>query len=351
MTQTFLAIVKKEMIHIVRDRRTMFITIFMPLILLLLFGFAISMEVDNIRVISVAENYSPRTRAIIQRLATNHYFDYHGEVPMSEVNTILTRSDADAAIVLREKNGLLESQIIVDAVNPTVSRTVTAYLTSVIKPNADGKLLNITTLFNPQLKSAYNFVPGIMGMIFILICAIMTSVSIVSEKERGTLDLLLISPIRPATIIFGKLLPYFLLSCIILAIMLLMAYTVLELPFSGTMISVVLISILYIILSLSIGLLVSTLVDTQVSAMIVSAVMFMTPVMLLSGMIFPVDNMPLPLQWFSCIIPARWYIEAVRILMIQQSDISFVVKDIAILSLMTLVILTAASLKFKASTR
>lgn len=349
MNTTFYAICKKEMIHIVRDRRTMFITIFMPLILLLLFGFAISMEVNDIRIVAVVEKHTQHTQKILQRLATNDYFKYQGIVAMNDVNTILTRSDADAAVVLRERNGALESQIIVDAVNPTIARTITAYISSTVSPNQSPKLLIVKTLFNPQLKSAYNFVPGIMGMIFILICAIMTSVSIVSEKERGTLNLLLISPAKPAIIIFGKLLPYFFLSCLILTIMLTMAYTVLDLPFSDTVISVILITVLYIILSLAIGLFVSTIVETQVSAMIVSAVMFMTPVMLLSGMIFPVDNMPVPLQWFSCIIPARWYIEAIRILMIQQSDISFVAKDITILTSMTVIILVAAILKFKAS--
>lgn len=137
------------------------------------------------------------------------------------------------------------------------------------------------------MRSAYNFVPGIMGMIFILVCAIMTSVSIVSEKESGTMDLLLVSPVRPSTIIFGKLVPYFILSAVLLAVMLAMAYGVLGIPLSATLTSVVAVSLLYIILSLSIGLLVSTLASTQVSALIISAILFMLPVILLSGMIFP----------------------------------------------------------------
>jgi len=238
------------------------------------------------------------------------------------------------------------AQIIVDASNTSVAKAETAYLTSVITGQVnDGAVTRI--LFNPQMKSAYNFVPGIMGMIFILICAIMTSVSIVSEKERGTMDLLLVSPARPHTVIFGKIVPYLLLSCIILAMMLLIAYTVLELPFSSTVVSVVAVSLLYIVLSLSIGLLVSTLAANQVSALIISAVVFMMPVILLSGMIFPVENMPRILQWLSCGIPARWYIDAMRTLMIQQSAISYVIGDIAILAAMTVIILAVAIKKFK----
>ena len=199
------------------------------------------------------------------------------------------------------------------------------------------------------MKSAYNFVPGIMGMIFILICAIMTSVSIVREKENGTMDLLLVSPVKPATIILGKLIPYFLLSCIILAIMLVISYTVLGLPLSASILDVVILSLLYIVLSLSFGLLVSTIADTQLTALIVSAMMLMVPVIMLSGMIFPIDNMPVVLQWISGIIPARWYIDAMRKLMIQQLGIGYVMEDVLILLLMTTALLALAIKKFRSA--
>lgn len=201
------------------------------------------------------------------------------------------------------------------------------------------------------MKSAYNFVPGIMGMIFILICAIMTSVSIVREKENGTMDLLLVSPIKPGTIILGKLVPYFMLSCVILVIMLLISYTVLGLPLSASVISVIIVSLLYVILSLSLGLLVSTIANSQLTALIASAVVLMLPVIMLSGMIFPIDNMPKVLQGLSCIIPARWYIEAMRKLMIQQLDISYVALEILILAVMTIVLLTLSVVKFQSSAK
>ena len=187
-----------------------------------------------------------------------------------------------------------------------------------------------------------------MGMIFILICAIMTSVSIVSEKETGTMDLLLVSPVRPGTIIFGKLVPYFLLSCVLLCVMLLLAYTVLGLPVSYTIVSVVVVSMLYVVLSLSIGLLVSTIVSNQVSALIVSAVLFMLPVIMLSGMIFPIDNMPTFFRWMSCVIPARWYIEAMRKLMIQQLDFQYILQEFFILLGMTGLLLVLSIKKFNA---
>lgn len=188
-------------------------------------------------------------------------------------------------------------------------------------------------------------------MIFILICAIMTSVSIVREKETGTMDLLLVSPIKSRTIIFGKLVPYFLLSCIILAIMLLISYTVLELPMSVNILSVIAVSLLYVILSLSLGLFVSTVAETQLAALIISAAMLMIPIIMLSGMIYPIDNMPAVLQAVSCIIPARWYIAAMRKLMIQQLSIVYVAEEIIILFAMTSALLFLAIKKFSSSSK
>ena len=258
---------------------------------------------------------------------------------------LLREGKVDAAVVFRTRDGKLEHQVVVDASNTIMAQTATAYLESVISPGADTPIVT-STLYNPRLKSAYNFVPGIMGMIFILICAMMTSVSIVREKETGTMDLLLVSPVRPWTIVFGKLVPYFLLSCVILALTLVLSYTVLGIPFSFRLFDVIWVTILYVILALALGLLISTIASTQVAALLISGVMFMIPVILLSGMIFPVENMPLVLQWFSCVIPARWYISAVRVLMIQRLPVDYVLTEVLVLAGMTLLVLALAIKKF-----
>lgn len=347
----FQSLVRKEALHIVRDARTMVITLLMPIVLLLLFGFAISTEVNDVRVVAVVDQYTDETRDILQRLSVNEYFTFQGLTAPEDVDVLLRSGKTDAALFLKNDGGVLKSQIVVDASNTNTAQTATAYIRGVVNGTSVKSPVLTSTLYNPQLKSSYNFVPGILGMIFILICAIMTSVSIVREKENGTMNLLLVSPVKPATIILGKLVPYFLLSCIILAAMLLMAYTLLGLPVSASAVSVVGVSLLYIILSLSIGLMVSTIVDTQLTALIVSAVMFMLPVIMLSGMIFPVDNMPVVLQWISNIIPARWYIEAMRKLMVQQLEFSYILKETLILLVMTAVLLVAAVGKFKSSTK
>lgn len=343
----FQSLVKKEALHLLRDFRTIIVVLVMPVVLLLLFGFAISTEVNNVRVATVVEQHTDQTKQIIDRFRTNPYFTFEGVVAYSDVEDLLREGKVDAAVVFRTRDGKLEHQVIVDASNTIMAQTATAYLESVISPGADTPIVT-STLYNPRLKSAYNFVPGIMGMIFILICAMMTSVSIVREKETGTMDLLLVSPVRPWTIVFGKLVPYFLLSCVILALTLVLSYTVLGIPFSFRLFDVIWVTILYVTLALALGLLISTIASTQVAALLISGVMFMIPVILLSGMIFPVENMPLVLQWFSCVIPARWYISAMRVLMIQRLPVGYVLTEVLVLAGMTLLVLALAIKKFNA---
>ena len=343
----FQSLVKKEALHLLRDFRTIIVVLVMPVVLLLLFGFAISTEVNNVRVATVVEQHTDQTKQIIDRFRANPYFTFEGVVAYSDVEDLLREGKVDAAVVFRTRDGKLEHQVVVDASNTIMAQTATAYLESVISPGADTPIVT-STLYNPRLKSAYNFVPGIMGMIFILICAMMTSVSIVREKETGTMDLLLVSSVRPWTIVFGKLVPYFLLSCVILALTLVLSYTVLGIPFSFRLFDVIWVTILYVILALALGLLISTIASTQVAALLISGVMFMIPVILLSGMIFPVENMPLVLQWFSCVIPARWYISAMRVLMIQRLPVGYVLTEVLVLAGMTLLVLALAIKKFNA---
>lgn len=343
----FQSLVKKEALHLLRDFRTIIVVLVMPVVLLLLFGFAISTEVNNVRVATVVEQHTDQTKQIIDRFRTNPCFTFEGVVAYSDVEDLLREGRVDAAVVFRTRDGKLEHQVVVDASNTIMAQTATAYLESVISPGADTPIVT-STLYNPRLKSAYNFVPGIMGMIFILICAMMTSVSIVREKETGTMDLLLVSPVRPWTIVFGKLVPYFLLSCVILAFTLVLSYTVLGIPFSFRLFDVIWVTILYVTLALALGLLISTIASTQVAALLISGVMFMIPVILLSGMIFPVENMPLVLQWISCVIPARWYISAMRVLMIQRLPVGYVLTEVLVLAGMTLLVLALAIKKFNA---
>ena len=202
-------------------------------------------------------------------------------------------------------------------------------------------------LYNPQMKSAYNFVPGVMGLILMLVCAMMTSVSVVREKEYGTMEVLLVSPVSPLFVVVAKAVPYIVLSLVNLATILLLSVFVLGVPIAGSFAALVLVSLLFIVVSLSLGLFISTVTNTQLTALLVSAVVLMIPTLLLSGIIFPVESMPLPLQIISCIIPARWFVEIVRRIMIEGAPVIYLYKEILILFFMAVLLIIVTVKKFK----
>ena len=355
----FVAFIQKEFFHILRDKRTMLILLVMPVVMILIFGFAISTEIRNINVVIVSPNQSESVRQIVEKIEANEYFSVVGALPSPHQIDRAMRSDsADVALVFDanfEQNASV--QLIIDASNPMVASAEMFYLSGIMQSYFANKLqgilppqsisTNVRMLYNPQMKSSYNFVPGIMGLIFILICAMMTSVSIVREKEVGTMEVLLASPVKPLHIIFAKMIPYFVISCINLATILLLAYFVLEIPMVGSLFWLCTLSIIYIVLALALGLLISTVVTSQVAAMFGSLLGLMLPVLLLSGMMFPIENMPIPLQVISNAIPARWYIAAVRKLMIEGLAVSYIAKELFILLGMTLFLIIVALKKFK----
>ncbi len=356
----FASFVRKETLHIFRDPRTMLIALLMPVVQILLFGFALSTEVNNVDVAVVAPHRSETVRQAVERMAANPNFTFTGYIPSGEIARMPRSGRADAVAVFaddfdRRMTDLAAGrpgagtalQLVMDASNTNTAQAGAAYLRGVLLDNvADGVGVETRLLYNPRMKSAYNFVPGIMGLIFILICAIMTSVSIVREKETGTMEVLLVSPVRPIRIVFAKMIPYFVLSCLNLTSILLLARFVLGVPMSGGIVGIVGLSLLYIVLALALGLFISTVARTQVAALLVSAMLMLMPMIMLSGMVFPIGNMPAPLQWLSCIVPARWYIAAIRRLMIEGLPFTAVLREFAILAAMTAGLIVVALRKF-----
>ena len=356
----FLSFVKKEALHILRDKRTMLIVLLLPIVQILLFGFAISTEMNNVDFAVVAPNRTETIRQQIERMEANPYFTFKGYISQAEIDDVLRKGDVTAVVVFSEDydrlvtnagiEGVSEAavQFILNASNPNNAGTGLGYLQSSFQSGISVASVAPATrvLYNPQMKSSYNFVPGIMGLIFILICAMMTSVSIVREKETGTMEVLLVSPVRPIWIIFAKMIPYFLLSCVNLVVILVLARYVLGVPMSGSMVGLVGLSLLYLVLSLALGLFISTMANTQVTAMLISGMVLMLPIIMLSGMLFPVENMPVILQALSCIVPARWYIDAVRKLMIGGMPFAEVWQQACILFAMTAVLVGVALKKF-----
>ena len=344
----FLSFVIKESKHILRDRRTMLILFGMPVMLMLLFGFAISTDVKNVRTVVVTSQMDLLTQQVVERLAQSEYFTITNTVGTPQEAERLIRSQkADMAVVFAQgfaskKQGL---QLIVDGSDPNMAQQWTNYAQQVIA-NPANTVVNSKMLYNPQMRSAYNFVPAIMGMLLMLICAMMTSISIVREKEKGTMEVLLVSPVRPLMVVVAKAVPYLILAVGILITILLMARFVLDVPLAGSLFWIVAVSVLYILLALSLGLLISNIAQTQLVALLLSAMVLLMPVVMLSGMLFPVESMPRILQWISAVVPPRYYIEAMRKLMIMGVGIGEVAREVMVLALMTALFLTVALKKY-----
>ena len=344
----FLSFVIKEARHILRDKRTMLILFGMPTVLMLLFGFAISTDVRNVRMVVVTSQMDHLTQQAVERLGASEYFNLVKSVGTPQEAELLIRNQkADMAVVFHKnfasKQGNL--QFMVDGADPNMAQQWMAYATQTIT-GGQSALVNSKMLYNPQMKSAYNFVPAIMGMLLMLVCAMMTSISIVREKERGTMELLLVSPVRPLMVIIAKAVPYLVLAFFILLVILLMANYVLGVPLAGSLVWIIGVSVLYILLALSLGLLISNIAQTQLVALLLSAMVLLMPVVILSGMLFPVESMPNVLQWVSAIVPPRYYIEAMRKLMIMGVGIGEVAREVTVLAVMTAVLLTVALATF-----
>lgn len=344
----FVSFVIKEAKHILRDRRTMLILFGLPIVLMLLFGFAITNDVKDVRTVVVTSQMDHLTRQAVDRLAASEYFIITATVSSpKEAELLLRHQQADLAIVFAKDFASRKSgvQLMVDTSDPNMAQQWTAYaMNTVFNPQLS--TINSQLLYNPQMKSAYNFVPAIMGMLLLLICAMMTSVSIVREKERGTMEVLLVSPVRPLMIIVAKAVPYLLQAFLILIVIIVMSVTVLDVPLAGSLGWIIMVSLIYILLALSLGLLISNIAQTQFVALLVSAMVLLLPTVMLSGMLFPVESMPQILQWISAVIPPRYYIQAMRKLMIMGVGIREVLPEVCVLCGMTLLLLIIALKKF-----
>lgn len=352
----FWSFIIKETQHIMRDRRTMMILFGMPIILMLIFGFAISTDVRNVRTVVVMSQIDHQTQRMINALDESEYFKvlYKVHTP-AEAEQLIRNQKADMGIVFStdfaSKHGGI--QLITDGTDPNMAQQYNNYASQIMGTQLMNVMqkkvpsaIALKMLYNPQMKSSYNFVPGIMGILLMLICAMMTSISIVREKERGTMEVLLVSPVRPFLIILAKAVPYLVLAFVVLLAILLMSRFVLFVPIAGSLWLILLVSTIYIFMALSLGLLISTIAKTQMAALLMSAVMLLMPCTMLSGMMFPIESMPHVLQWVAALIPPRYYISAMRKLLIMGVSFRYVLSEVITLLGMTALFLTVALLKF-----
>ena len=360
----FLAFVRKEFYHIFRDKRTLVVLFGMPLAQLLLFGFAITTEVNNANIGIYNQSPGQFSGELVQKLTSSEFFrvavNIHSEDEMLEafrtnkvkmVVAIPPKFEQDFA------NGGTKIQLIADGSDPNLATILANSGEAIIMGWMKGKAgqnIQIETIspevrwhYNPTLKSAEMFVPGVVTIILMLVSAMLTSISITREKELGTIEILFVSPLKPAIIIIGKVLPFAILSIINAIFILLMAWFVFAVPVNGSVVLLLFEMLLFIFTALGLGVLISTIADTQQTALMLSLFALMLPTILLSGFIFPIANMPLPLRVISNIIPAKWFLIIIKNIMLKGVGFGYVWKETLILLGMTLFFIGVSVKKFK----
>jgi len=360
-----LTFIKKEFHHILRDKRSMLVLLGLPIVQLLIFGFAITTETRNCNIAILDNSKDGATQNIITRIESSTYFDIDRTLSSNDQIEIAFKTGRiKLAIVFQPnfQNDLLHTnktqmQIITDASDPNQANTLANYVSAIVmdyqqelNQNKDFPYTintEIRMLYNPQLKGEYSSVPGVMGMILLLISAMMTSISIVKEKELGTMEVLLVSPMKPSIVILSKVIPYFIVSLINVITILLISDFVFGIPIQGSFILLSLITIIYIVCSLALGILISTVTSSQQAAMIISLMGLMLPVVMLSGYAFPISSMPMILQIISNIVPAKWYIIMIKDVMIKGIGLFEIWQELLIIIGMTTFFLIISIKRFK----
>lgn len=361
----FLSFVKKEFHHIFRDLRTMFILLAMPVAQIIIFGFALTNEVKNSRIIVWDQSKDAATTSLMEQIEASNYFELDREIySAGEIERSFKKGKVKLALIFPPhfNEDLLhfnkaQVQLIADASDPNVANTLTNYASAIIM-DYQNRITNerklpytiateIRMLYNPELKGAYNFVPGVMAMVLLLVCTMMTAITIVREKEMGTMEVMLVSPMKPFRIVLAKAVPYLLLSSVNITSILLLSVYVLDVPVNGSLVLLVAESLLFTLVSLSLGLLISSRAASQQTAMFISLVALFLPTVMLSGFMFPIENMPLPLRTVSNIVPAKWYYSIVRSVMIKGVGLHAVWKETLILAGMFIFFLSLAIKNFK----
>ncbi|MCX6330297.1 MAG: ABC transporter permease [Bacteroidia bacterium] len=362
----FLGFVKKEFLHIFRDFRTLIILFGIPTAQILIFGFVVSTDIKDAGVAFLDLSKDEISQKLSDKICSSGFFKRTEDLfNYNDINKILKRGKIKAVIIFEKnfgRNLISENKatlsIIADGSEPNTATLITNYITAIVadfnrelvNTSGAGAMLvqpEVRMFYNPGLKSHFMFVPGVITLILILICALMTSVTITREKEFGTMEVLLVSPLRPVQIILGKVMPYFLLSFINVILILLLSWFVFGLPVKGSLVLLLAESMLYILMSLSLGILISTVSSTMQQAIFISMIGMMLPTILLSGFIFPIENMPKIYDWVSSILPPRYFVVIIKNIMIKGTGFLYVWKETLILMVFTAVFIGLSVRNFK----
>lgn len=361
----FITFLKKEFAHVLRDRKTLLILFGMPIMQILIFGFALTNEVKNARIVVVDYANDMSSHKLLRKLEASHYFQIQKTVmSANQIERAFQEGVVKMALVIPTNfaadlahDNHVQIQVIADASDPNTANTLTNYINSIVLDfqqelsRSTGTSYRIVPetkmLYNPEMKGVYNFVPGVMALVMMLVCVMMTAVSIVREKEMGTMEILLVSPFKPLMVVVSKAIPYLLLSLINLTIILLLSVFVLDLPINGSILLLFAESTLFIITCLTVGIFISVKTASQQVAMLISLMGMMLPTILFSGFMFPIENMPVALQVVSNIVPAKWFYIIVKAIMIKGLGFQGIWKETLILAGMTVFLLIVSLKTFK----
>lgn len=360
-----LVFIRKEFYHVFRDRRTLLIMFGLPVVQIVLFGFALSSEVKNIRLVISDNATDVNSRQIVDKIKASEYFIVaENNIQYAELEMAFKKGEVTAALIFPPGfgNDLLHTgtstvQIITDGSDPNIAKTVINYLTAIIS-NYQQQLSptgampyqvipEVRMLYNEEGNGSLNFIPGVMALILMIVCTALTSVAVVKEKEMGTMEVLLVSPFKPVWVLIAKAIPYLLLSLVNFTIIILMAVYVLNVDIQGSIPLLFFASTLFILTCLSLGLLISNATNSQQTALLIALMGMMLPTLIFTGFIMPLENMPVPLQVISNIVPSRWYFLIIKSVMLKGLGIGYIWKELLVLSGMTLILLTIALKKFK----
>lgn len=361
----FITFLKKEFAHVLRDRKTLLILFGMPIMQILIFGFALTNEVKNSKVVIVDYAKDVASQKIISRIEASRYFDIEQAlISAAQIEEAFQKGTIKVALIFPSdfNNDLMhlnkaQIQIIADASDPNTANTLTNYLSAIIQDyqndietsSAAPYRIEPQTrmLYNPQLKGVHNFVPGVIALVLMLVCVMMTAVSIVREKETGTMEILLVSPFKPLMVMVSKAIPYLILSLINVTSILLLSVFVLKVPVNGSLPLLFAESTLFIITCLTLGIFISVKTNSQQVAMLISLMGMLLPTILFSGFMFPIENMPKALQIFSNVVPAKWFYIIVKSIMIKGVGFSGIWKETLVLCGITVFLLIVSLKNFK----
>jgi ABC-2 type transport system permease protein len=358
-----IGLLRKEAYHIRRDRRTLAVILFMPFVQVILFGFAIRTDVTDIRLAIVDPAPDHVTLAIRSRFAATESFRLTAAVPrVEDLEPLFERGRAQQALVFasgfaeRLARGLPASLLIItDGTEPNTGSTAQSYALAVVQayerelggPASGVRIVPAVRMrFNPTRESSNLFVPGLIAFVLTVISALMTAISLTREKETGTLEALLVSPLRPWHIIVGKVAPYLVVGFVSVLLVIAEARLIFGVPLAGSLWLLLAEGLLFILVSLALGILISARTSSQRVAMMGAMIGTMLPTMLLSGFIFPIESMPLPLQVVSNVVPARWFVEIARSIMLKGVGLAYLWQETLVLMGMAAVLLTVSTRSF-----